>query len=158
DLERTYRVNLTMIGLDHRPRQFNLRELLTEWLGFRVETVRRRLQVRYDKVLNRLHVLDGYLIAHLNIDEALRIIRPEDHPQAKLMEGLKESDAEAEAILELKRRHLAKLEEMETRAEQSTPQKERDALAKILSSDPRLRRKVRDELLADAEKFGDARR
>ncbi|HKI03692.1 MAG TPA: DNA topoisomerase IV subunit A [Thermoanaerobaculia bacterium] len=158
DLERTYRVNLTMIGLDGRPRQFNLRELLGDWLKFRVETVRRRLQFRYDKVLTRLHVLDGYLIAYLNIDEVIRIIRTEDKPKARLMEHFRLSDAQAEAILELKLRHLAKLEEMEIRTEQSNLAKERDALAKILSSDTRLRRKVRDELLADAEKFGDARR
>ncbi|HSS77984.1 MAG TPA: DNA topoisomerase IV subunit A, partial [Thermoanaerobaculia bacterium] len=158
ELERSYRVNLTMIGLDHRPRQFNLRELLTEWLSFRVETVRRRLQFRYDKVLTRLHVLDGYLIAYLNIDEVIRIIRTEDHPKAKLMERFRLSDAQAEAVLELKLRHLAKLEEMEIRTEQSNLQKERDALAKILSSEGRLRRKVREELMADAEKFGDARR
>ncbi len=158
DLERSYRVNLTMIGLDGRPRQFNLRELLSEWLRFRVETVRKRLQFRYDKVLTRLHVLDGYLIAYLNIDEVIRIIRTEDNPKAKLRERFNLSDAQAEAILELKLRHLAKLEEMEIRTEQSNLQKERDALAKILSSEARLRRKVRDELTADAEKFGDARR
>jgi topoisomerase IV subunit A len=158
DLERTYRVNLTMIGLDGRPRQFNLRELLVDWLKFRVETVRRRLQFRYDKVLTRLHVLDGYLIAYLNIDEVIRIIRTEERPKARLMERFSLSDAQAEAILELKLRHLAKLEEMEIRTEQSNLAKERDALAKILSSDTRLRRKVRDELLADSEKFGDLRR
>src|SRR4029077_15301087 len=155
---RTYRVNLTMIGLDHRPRQFNLRELLTEWLRFRVETVRKRLQFRYDKVLTRLHLLDGYLIAYLNIDEVIRIIRTEDHPKPKLIERFKLSDAQAEAILELKLRHLAKLEEMDIRTEQNNLQKERDSLAKILSSNTRLRRRVRDELIADAEKFGDARR
>ncbi|HEX9945622.1 MAG TPA: DNA topoisomerase IV subunit A [Thermoanaerobaculia bacterium] len=158
DLERTYRVNLTMIGLDGRPRQFNLRELLGEWLKFRVETVRRRLQFRYDKVLTRLHILDGYLVAYLNIDEVIRIIRNEDDPKAKLMARFRLTDAQAEAILELKLRHLAKLEEMEIRGEQSNLLKERDALAKTLSSDARLRRKVRDELAADAEKFGDARR
>ena len=158
DLERTYRVNLTMIGLDGRPRQFALRELLGDWLKFRVETVRRRLQFRYDKVLTRLHILDGYLIAYLNIDEVIRIIRTEDRPKPKLMERFHLSDPQAEAILELKLRHLAKLEEMEIRSEQSALVKERDSLAKILSSDTRLRRKVRDELIADAEKFGDARR
>src|SRR3954465_362247 len=158
DLERTYRVNLTMIGLDGRPRQFNLRELLTEWLKFRVETVRRRLQFRYDKVLTRLHILDGYLIAYLNIDEVIRIIRTEDHPKARLMERFRLSDAQAEAVLELKLRHLAKLEEIEIRGEQADLVKERDALAKILSSEGRLRRKVRDELTADAEEFGDPRR
>src|SRR5215218_3406622 len=158
DLERTYRVNLTMIGLDGRPRQFNLRELLGDWLKFRVETVRRRLQFRYDKVLTRLHVLDGYLIAYLNIDEVIRIIRTEDQPKARLMARFRLSDAQAEAVLELKLRHLAKLEEMEIRTEQSNLAKERDSLAKILSSEARLRRKVRDELTADAEKFGDLRR
>jgi topoisomerase-4 subunit A len=158
DLERTYRVNLTMIGLDGRPRQFNLRELLGEWLKFRVETVRRRLQFRYDKVLTRLHILDGYLVAYLNIDEVIRIIRNEDDPKAKLMARFRLTDTQAEAILDLKLRHLAKLEEMEIRGEQSDLLKERDTLEKILSSDARLRRKVRDELAADAEKFGDARR
>jgi topoisomerase IV subunit A len=158
DLERTYRVNLTMIGLDGRPRQFNLRELLGEWLKFRIETVRRRLQFRYDKVLTRLHILDGYLVAYLNIDEVIRIIRNEDDPKAKLMARFRLTDVQAEAILDLRLRHLAKLEEMEIRGEQSELLKERDALAKILSSDARLRRKVRDELAADAEKFGDPRR
>jgi topoisomerase IV subunit A len=158
DLERTYRVNLTMIGLDGRPRQFNLRELLGDWLKFRVETVRRRLQFRYDKVLTRLHILDGYLIAYLNIDEVIRIIRTEDNPKAKLMTRFRLTDAQAEAVLELKLRHLAKLEEMEIRAEQSGLLEERDALAKTLSAEARLRRKVKEELAADAEKFGDARR
>ena len=158
DLERTYRVNLTMIGLDGRPRQFNLRELLGEWLKFRVETVRRRLQFRYDKVLTRLHILDGYLIAFLNIDEVIRIIRNEEHPKPKLMERFRLTDTQAEAVLELKLRHLAKLEEMEIRAEQRGLLEERDALAKILSSETRLRRKVKEELAADAEKFGDNRR
>jgi topoisomerase IV subunit A len=158
DLERTYRVNLTMIGLDGRPRQFNLRELLTEWLRFRVETVRRRLQFRYDKVLTRLHVLDGYLIAYLNIDEVIRIIRTEDDPKARLMAHFHLSEAQADAILDLRLRHLARLEEMQIRGEQSALAKERDALAKTLSSEARLRRKVRDELAADAEEFGDARR
>jgi len=158
DLERTYRVNLTMIGLDGRPRQMNLRELLGDWLKFRIETVRRRLQFRYDKVLTRLHILDGYLIAYLNIDEVIRIIRTENDPKAKLMKRFRLTDTQAEAVLELKLRHLAKLEEMEIRGEQSKLLEERDALAKILSSETRLRRKVKDELLADTEKFGDARR
>ena len=158
DLERTYRVNLTMIGLDGRPRQFNLRELLSEWLRFRIETVRRRLQFRYDKVLARLHILEGYLAAYLNIDEVIRIIRTEDKPKPKLMERFGLTDIQAEAILELKLRHLAKLEEMEIRGEQDSLLKERDALEKILSSDARLRRKVKEELAADAEKFGDVRR
>jgi len=158
DLERTYRVNLTMIGLDGRPRQFNLRELLTEWLKFRVETVRRRLQFRYDKVLTRLHILDGYLIAYLNIDEVIRIIRTEEDPKARLMARFHLTDVQADAILDLRLRHLARLEEIEIRGEQADLVKERDALAKTLSSEARLRRKVRDELAADAEEFGDPRR
>ncbi len=158
DLERTYRVNLTMIGLDGRPRQFNLRELLTEWLKFRVETVRRRLQFRYDKVLTRLHILDGYLIAYLNIDEVIRIIRTEDDPKARLMARFHLTDVQADAILDLRLRHLARLQEIEIRGEQADLVKERDALAKTLSSEARLRRKVRDELASDAEEFGDPRR
>ena len=158
DLERTYRVNLTMIGLDGRPRQFNLRELITEWLKFRVETVRRRLQFRYDKVLTRLHILDGYLIAYLNIDEVIRIIRTEDDPKARLMARFHLTDVQADAILDLRLRHLARLEEIEIRGEQADLVKERDALAKTLSSEARLRRKVRDELAADAQEYGDPRR
>jgi topoisomerase-4 subunit A len=158
DLERPYRVNLTMIGLDGRPRQFALRELLEEWLTFRVETVRRRLQFRYDKVLARLHILEGYLVAYLNIDEVIRIIRTEDEPKLRLMERFGLTDTQAEAILELKLRHLAKLQEIEIRGEQNELLKERDALDQILRSETRLRRKVRDELAADAQKYGDERR
>lgn len=158
DLERTYRVNLTMIGLDGRPHLFTLREILTQWLAFRVETVRRRLQFRYDKVLARLHVLDGYLVAYLNIDEVIRIIRREDDPKAKLIARFHLSDRQAEAILDLKLRHLAKLEEIEIRGEQAELLKERDALAKILGSENLLRRKVKEELQADAKQFGDPRR
>ena len=156
------RANLPREPDDDRPRRpppsVRLRELLGDWLKFRVETVRRRLQFRYDKVLTRLHILDGYLIAYLNIDEVIRIIRTEDVPEAEAHGALPPVGPQAEAILELKLRHLAKLEEMEIRSEQSALAKERDSLAKILSSDTRLRRKVRDELIADAEKFGDARR
>jgi topoisomerase-4 subunit A len=158
DLERTYRVNLTMIGLDGRPHLFTLRDILTQWLQFRVETVRRRLQFRYDKVLTRLHVLDGYLIAFLNIDEVIRIIRREDDPKAKLIARFHLTDRQAEAILDLKLRHLAKLEEIEIRGEQAALLKERDALAKILASEGLLRKKVKEELLADAKQFGDPRR
>src|SRR6187549_792018 len=158
DLERTYRVNLTMIGLDGRPKQFNLSDLLHDWLTFRIETVRRRLQFRYDKVLTRLHILDGYLIAYLNIDEVIRIIRTEEQPKPKLMERFRLTDTQAEAVLELKLRHLAKLEEMKIRGEQAELVKERDALEKILSSEKLLRRKVRDELVEDAKTYGDLRR
>jgi topoisomerase-4 subunit A len=158
DLERTYRVNLTMIGLDGRPRQFPLRDLLTEWLQFRTETVRKRLRFRYDKVLARLHILDGYLIAYLNIDEVIRIIRTEDEPALVMIARFGITETQAEAILELKLRHIARLEEIKIRGEQAVLVKERDSLEKILSSEARLRRKVREELVADAAAFGDARR
>ncbi|HYG62903.1 MAG TPA: DNA topoisomerase IV subunit A, partial [Thermoanaerobaculia bacterium] len=158
DLERSYRVNLTMIGLDGRPRQFNLRGLLEEWLRFRIETVRRRLRFRYDKVLARLHILEGFLAAYLNLDEVIRIIRTEDEPKPVLMDRFTLTDIQAEAILELKLRHLARLEEMKIRGEQTSLMEERDALEKTLGSETRLRRKVRDELAEDAKTFGDARR
>ena len=158
DLEKSYRVNMTMIGLDGRPRQFGLREILTQWLEFRTETVRKRLQHRYDKVLERLHILDGFLIAYLNIDEVIRIIRTEDHPKPVLMETFGLTDIQAEAILELKLRHLGRLEEMKIRGEQDELAKERDELDRILKSRARLRKVVRDELERDAEEFGDDRR
>jgi topoisomerase-4 subunit A len=158
DLERTYRVNLTMIGLDGRPKQYGLRDLLTEWLQFRTETVRKRLRFRYDKVLARLHILDGYLVAYLNIDEVIRIIRTEDEPALVMMARFGITEIQAEAILELRLRHIAKLEEIKIRGEQAELVKERDGLEKILSSETRLRRKVRDELLDDAKTFGDPRR
>jgi topoisomerase-4 subunit A len=158
DLERTYRVNMNAIGVNGRPRQFNLRDLLAEWLGFRIETVRRRLQYRYDRVLARLHILEGLLIAFLNIDEVIHIIRTEDEPKPKLIARFRLSDEQAEAILELKLRHLARLEEMKIRGEQDELAKERDSLAKILGSKVRLTRLVRDEIARDAEDFGDERR
>jgi len=158
ELERTYRVNLTMIGLDGRPRQYDLRSILSEWLEFRIETVRRRLRHRYDQVLTRLHLLDGFLIAYLNLDEVIRIIRTEDEPKPRLIERFALSDAQAEAILETKLRHLAKLEEMKIRGEKADLEKERADLERTLSSEGRLRKKVRDELERDVAQFGDARR
>jgi topoisomerase IV subunit A len=158
DLERTYRVNLTAIGLDGRPRQFTLREMLGDWLTFRVETVRRRLQFRYDQVLARLHILEGLLVAFLNLDEVIRIIRTEEEPKPVLIERFRLSDAQAEAILETKLRHLARLEEMKIRGEQDELLRERDELGQLLDSERRLKRRVRDELAADAEEFGDPRR
>ena len=158
DLERSYRVNLNMIGLDGRPRVFNLKDLLGAWLKFRIETVRRRLQHRLDKVLARLHILDGLLIAYLNLDEVIRIIRREDEPKPVLMKRFKLSEAQAEAILETKLRHLAKLEEMKIKGEQKELSKEREELEKILKSPQKLKAKVRDEISADAEEFGDERR
>jgi len=158
DLEKSYRVNMNMIGLDGRPKVKNLREILVEWLSFRTETVRRRLQYRLDKVLARLHILDGLLIAYLNIDEVIAIIRAEDNPKPVLMERFGITDLQAEAILELKLRHLAKLEEMKIRGEQAELEAERAALEKTLGSPRLLNRLIRTEIERDAEKFGDDRR
>jgi topoisomerase-4 subunit A len=158
DLERTVRVNMNVIGLDGRPRVMNLVQMLKEWLVYRTETVRRRLQFRLDRVEARLHILEGLLIAYLNIDEVIRIIRQEDEPKPVLMKTFGLTDQQAEAILELKLRHLAKLEEMKIRGEQDELAAERDRLAKILGSRARLKRLIRDEIAADAERHGDPRR
>ncbi|MBI2214828.1 MAG: DNA topoisomerase IV subunit A [Acidobacteria bacterium] len=158
DLERSYRVNLTMIGMDGRPRVFGLRDLIEEWLEFRTETVRRRLQHRFDEVLRRLHILDGYLVAYLNVDEVIRIIRFEDDPKAVLMERFDLTELQTGAILDLKLKYLNKLEEIEINREQKELAEERDKLAKILESKARLRKEVRRELIEDAETFGDDRR
>ncbi len=158
DLERSYRVNLNMIGLNGRPEVYNLRDLLGEWLKFRTETVRRRLQFRLDRITRRLHILDGLLIAFLNIDEVIRIIRKQDDPKPVLMKRFKLSEAQTEAVLELKLRQLAKLEEIKIKGEQKELTIERDMLETILKSNARLKRRVRDELIADADEFGDPRR
>ncbi|MFK7976257.1 MAG: DNA topoisomerase IV subunit A [Halioglobus sp.] len=158
DLERSYRVNLNMIGIDGRPAVKGLDRILKEWLKFRTETVRRRLEYRLERVLKRLHILDGYLIAFLNIDEVIHIIRTEDKPKPALMERFKISDTQAEAVLDLKLRNLAKLEEMSIRTEQDELQKERDGLQKTLGSAARLKTLIKQELLAVAEKYGDDRR
>ena len=158
DLEKSFRVNMNMIGLNGRPKVKGLREILVEWLSFRVETVRRRLQYRLDKILARLHILEGLLIAFLNIDEVIAIIRTEDKPKPVLMERFGITDIQAEAVLELKLRHLAKLEEMAIKGEQAELGKERDHLQKLLGSQRLLDRLVRKEILADADKYGDDRR
>jgi topoisomerase-4 subunit A len=158
DLEKSYRVNMNMIGMDGRPKVKGLREILVEWLAFRTETVRRRLQYRLDKVLARLHILDGLLIAYLNIDEVIAIIRNEEYPKPVLMERFALTDIQAEAILELKLRHLAKLEEMKIRGEQDALEKERAALEKTLASPLLLNRLIRKEIERDAEQYGDDRR
>jgi topoisomerase-4 subunit A len=158
DLEKSYRVNMNMIGLDGRPKVKGLRDILVEWLAFRTETVRKRLQYRLNKVLARLHILDALLIAYLNIDEVIAIIRTEDQPKPVLMQRFGLSDSQAEAILDLKLRHLAKLEEMKIRGEQDELEQERAALEKILGSERLLNRLIRKELVRDAEKYGDDRR
>ena len=158
DLERSYRVNMNVIARDGRPRVMGLRPLLEEWLAFRIDTVTRRLTHRLQKVEARLHILDGLLVAYLNLDEVIRIVRYEDEPKAALIARFALSEAQAEAILETKLRHLAKLEEMKIRGEQEKLAAERDELQKILASKARLKRLVRDEIIADAEKYGDDRR
>ncbi|MDD5036772.1 MAG: DNA topoisomerase IV subunit A [Methylococcaceae bacterium] len=158
DLEKSYRVNLNMIGLDGKPRVKNLLDILNEWLDYRRETVTRRLQHRLDKVEARLHILQGLLIAYLNIDEVIAIIRHEDEPKPVLMERFGLTDIQAEAILELKLRHLAKLEEMKIRGEQEELGRERENLQAILGSKEKLHALIKQELAQDAEKHGDARR
>ncbi|MFN7097178.1 MAG: DNA topoisomerase IV subunit A, partial [Gammaproteobacteria bacterium] len=158
DLERSYRMNFNMIGCDNKPQVKSLRNILLEWLDYRIATVRRRLEYRLDKVLQRLHILDGLLIAFLNIDEVIAIIRHEDEPKQELIKRFGLTETQAEAILELKLRHLAKLEEMKIRGEQKELAEERDKLQAILGSDSKLRKLVKTELQADAEKYGDLRR
>lgn len=158
DLERTYRVNMNMIGIDGRPQVKNLRQILTEWLTYRTETVRRRLQHRLDKVLARLHILEGLMVAYLHIDEVIEIIRTEDKPKLVMMERFGITETQAEAILEIRLRQLAKLEEIKIRAEQDELETERKYLEEILGSDKLMRKLIKDELKADAKDFGDDRR
>ncbi len=158
DLERNYRINLNMIGLDGRPKVKDLLSLLHEWLKFRLQTVHRRLEFRLNQVTDRLHILDGLLIAYLNLDEVIAIIRREDHPKPVLMKHFALSEIQADAILETKLRHLAKLEEMKIRAEQKELAKEQEELQKILQSDTKLKNLVKKEIQADKELYGDERR
>jgi topoisomerase-4 subunit A len=158
ELERTVRVNINVIGLDGRPAVYGLKGLLDEWLTFRTATVKRRLEHRLERVAQRLHILDGLLVAYLNIDEVIRIIRREDEPKPVLMKRFKISDTQAEAILELKLRHLAKLEEMQIRGEQQALATERADLEQTLKSKAKLTKLIKTELTELAEKHGDKRR
>ncbi|HGO5854150.1 TPA: DNA topoisomerase IV subunit A [Mannheimia haemolytica] len=158
DLEKSYRVNMNMIGLDGKPAVKNLLTILNEWLSFRRTTVTRRLNYRLDKILNRLHILDGLMIAFLNIDEVIDIIRNEDDPKAELMARFNLTDVQAEAILNLRLRHLAKLEEHQLQAEKSELEKERDELQLILGSERRLNSLIKKEIQADAKAFASPRR
>ncbi len=158
DMERSYRVNLNVIGLDGRPQVKNLKMLLSEWLAFRSTTVTRRLQHRLQKVERRLHLLEGLLVAFLNLDEVIHIIRTEDEPKAALIARFGLSEDQAEYILETKLKQLARLEEMKIRGEQDELAKEREKILGILDSKAKLKKLIRDELTADAKKFGDARR
>ncbi len=157
-LERTCRVNMNIIGLDGRPQAFNLVGLLSEWIKFRKTTVKRRLQHRLQIVTDRLHILDGLLVAYLSIDEVIKIIRKEDEPTPVLMKRFKLSDIQAEAILNLRLRNLAKLEEMKIKGEQDELSEERDSLATTLKSSSRLKTLIKNEILEDAEAYGDDRR
>ena len=158
DLESSYRVNMNVIGLDGRPQVKDLRTLLGEWLTYRIGTVRRRLQFRLDKVEKRLHLLEGLLIAFLNLDEVIAIIRNEDQPKPVLMERFGLSDLQTDYILDTRLRQLARLEEMKIRGEQDELAKEREKLLALLGSEAKLKKLVRKELLEDAETYGDARR
>ena len=158
DLEKSYRVNLNVIGLDGRPQVKNLKQLLGEWLSFRYDTVTRRLKHRLEKVERRLHLLQGLLVAFLNLDEVIRIIRSEDEPKPALIARFGLSEEQAEYILETKLKQLARLEEMKIRGEQDELATERERLVATLESKAKLKKLVKDELAADAKKFGDARR
>ncbi|MEQ1438681.1 DNA topoisomerase IV subunit A [Fontimonas sp. SYSU GA230001] len=158
DLEKSYRVNLNMIGLDGRPKVKNLKEILTEWLEYRFATVTRRLNHRLGKVNERLHLLEGLLIAYLNIDEVIRIIRYEDDPKASLMRTFALTEIQADYILDLKLRHLQKIEEMKIKGEQEELAAERARLEELLGDDDKLRKLIGDELKEDAKKYGDERR
>ena len=158
DLERSYRVNFNMIGLDGKPQVKPLMAILNEWLMFRLATVKKRLQFRLAKVLDRLHVLEGLLIAYLNIDEVIQLIREEDDPKAALMARFQLTERQAEAILEIKLRQLAKLEEIKLRGELDDLAKERDAINDILNSSQKLRALVKSEIIQDREAYGDVRR
>ncbi|KTD24102.1 DNA topoisomerase IV subunit A [Legionella maceachernii] len=158
DLERSYRVNFNVIGLDGKPRVKSLLAILQEWLSYRLTTVKKRLQYRLDKILDRIHVLEGLIIAYLNIDEVIAIIREHDNPKQGLIERFQLSERQAEAILEMKLRHLAKLEEMKLRGELDELSKERDRIQGILASEKRLKALVKEEIIADRDQYGDSRR
>ena len=158
ELESSYRVNTNVIGLDGRPQVKNLKVLLSEWLTYRIGTVRRRLQFRLDKVEKRLHLLEGLLVAFLNLDEVIHIIRTEDQPKPVLMARFELSELQADYILDTRLRQLARLEEMKIRGEQDELAKERERLLALLGSETKLKKLVRKELLADAETYGDERR
>ncbi|MGB5291857.1 MAG: DNA topoisomerase IV subunit A [Lysobacterales bacterium] len=158
DLERNYRINMNIIGNSGKPQVLDLRNLLKQWLKFRLDTVTRRLEFRLDQVVDRLHILEGLLIAFLNIDEVIHIIRTEDKPKPVLMSHFEITGTQAEAILELKLRNLARLEEMKIRGEQAELEEERQNLETTLGSKQRMKTLIKTELLADGEKYGDERR
>jgi topoisomerase-4 subunit A len=158
DLEKSYKVNLTAIGLNRKPQTFGLLEILKQWLKFRRQTVIRRLEFRLNKIKERLHILDGLLVAYLNLDEVIRIIRENDEPKPLLMQKFGLSDIQAEAVLQIRLRQLAKLEEIKIKNEKQELEKERDWIEKTLASNQRLKTLIKKELKEDAKKYGDERR
>ena len=158
DLEKSYRINLNIIGIDGKPSVMNLRQILKEWLRFRIDVTRRRLEHRLQKVDKRLHLLDGLLIAFLNIDEVINIIRTEDEPKPALIARFGLSDIQTEYILDTKLRQLARLEEFRIRGEQDELAAEKAELELLLGSDIRLKTLVKNELKSTADEYGDARR
>lgn len=158
DLERTYRVNMNMIGVDGKPQVKDLRQILVEWLSWRTEIVRKRLNHRLAKVLDRLHILEGLMVAYLNIDEVIAIIRHEEDPKAELVKRFGLTEIQADAILDLKLRHLAKLEEFKIQSEQNELEEERKKLEGILGSDAKMRKLIKKEIQDAAEEYGDDRR
>jgi len=158
DLERSYRINLNMIGLDGRPQVKNLLMILNEWLAFRADTVKKRLNFRLNKVLLRLEILAGLMTAYLNLDEVIRIVREEDDPKAELMAHFKLTAVQADAILDLKLRYLARLEEMKIKGEQDELSAEQKELEAILASDRRLKTLIKKEIMEDSERYGDVRK
>lgn len=158
ELERSYRINFNVIGTNGRPQVKSLLTILNEWLTYRTETVRKRLQFRLEHILNRLHLLAGFLTVYAHIDEVIRIIRKEDEPKAALIKKFKLSELQADAILEIKLRQLAKLEEIKIREEQSELSAEKDDIEKTLGSSARLKTLIKKELKDDQKIYGDQRR
>ena len=157
DLERSYRVNLNIIGLDGRPQVKDLKVILKEWIQYRTETVRKRLQFRLYNVTSSIHILAGLMIAYLNIDKIIKIIRKEEKPKNILMKNFKLSDTQADAILNLRLRRLAKLEELKIKADLGNLKKEKKELEAILKSKQRLKTVIKKEIEADAKLFADDR-
>ncbi|QTA81273.1 DNA topoisomerase 4, subunit A [Desulfonema limicola] len=158
DLEKSHKVNMTLIGLNRKPQSLGLLEILTQWLEFRTLTVRRRLTFRLDKIIERLHILEGFLIAFLNIDEIISIIRESDTPKPVLVKRFDISDIQAEAILQIRLRSLAKLEEIKLKKEKQELDKEKNEIENILSSDKKIKALIKKELKSDAKQYGDERK
>jgi len=158
DLEKSYSFNMNMIGVNGRPQVKNLLEVLTEWLEFRADTVRKKLKFKLEKILDRLHILEGFLIAYLNIDEVIKIIRNADHPKKELMKAFSLTERQAAAILEIRLRQLAKLEEIKIKSELKDLESQRKRLEKILGNETEFKSYLKEEINTDIKKYGDKRR